>query len=165
LTTRVLEQAVLCVFGEGGHEAQMTRLVAHLGKLDCEIPRLVALTDSARPVSWAAHRYGLGPARHKHSGLQARSAIVHIWGGMNSIRRILRHHDVRLMISTGPGLVLIPAILLRLAGRPVIHIETWSRFDTRSFTGRAMYRIATEFWVQHRELQSCYPRARYVGLL
>jgi len=46
-----------------------------------------------------------------------------------------------------------------------VHVETWSRFETRSWTGRVMYRIADRFYVQNREQKRHYPHSIFGGLL
>ena len=79
--------------------------------------------------------------------------------------KIQRRYRIESVISTGPGISIVPALLYKLLGRKVIHIETWSRFKTRSPTGRVMYVLADKFYVQNRSLLKFYPRATYSGRL
>ncbi|TWX63301.1 hypothetical protein ESZ39_17055 [Colwellia sp. C1TZA3] len=69
------------------------------------------------------------------------------------------------MVSTGTGMVIIPALILRLINKKVIHIEDWSRFDSGSYTGKVMYYIADKFYVQNKSLLQKYPKAIYSGRL
>ena len=71
----------------------------------------------------------------------------------------------KVLISTGPGIAIIPAIAMRAKGGVVIHVETWSRFTTKSATGRLMYLLAQHFLIQNTSLTRHYPTAIYAGRL
>ena len=69
------------------------------------------------------------------------------------------------MVSTGPGIAILPAILTRSFGGKVVHIETWSRFYSKSMTGKVMYFLANKFYVQNQSLLKLYKQAIYSGKL
>jgi hypothetical protein len=70
-----------------------------------------------------------------------------------------------IIVSTGPGIAIIPAIIFRLFKKLVIHVETWSRFYSKSLTGMIMYPVSDIFIIQNIELQCFYKRAIYAGRL
>jgi UDP-N-acetylglucosamine:LPS N-acetylglucosamine transferase len=69
------------------------------------------------------------------------------------------------VISTGPGLSVVPMLVLRLLGVKIIFVETYCRFNTRSMTGRLMSKIAHRFLVQNKDQLVLYPNAEYCGRL
>ena len=53
----------------------------------------------------------------------------------------------------------------RLFGRKVIYIETIANIHTPSVSGKLMYKIANEFYIQWEELLEVYPNAIVGGCL
>jgi len=153
---------VLIVFGEGGHAEQMRRL---LRIIEVSRSRCVALVDrEGLSEGIAEEEIAVSPVREKYgwSSVRVLSSLIHL---ARATLRISHRHRIRTVLSTGPGICIIPALIFRLLGRKVIHVETWSRFESRSFTGRFMYRLANRFYVQNRSLLRLYPNAKYSGRL
>lgn len=80
--------------------------------------------------------------------------------------RILRRERPDLILSTGAG----PAVPMALVGRllfgtHVVFVETITRIDAPSVTGRLMYWLAHDFFYQWPGLDRFFPRGRYGGLL
>lgn len=80
--------------------------------------------------------------------------------------RILRRERPTLILSTGAG----PAVPFALVGRllfgcHVVYIETITRIERPSLTGRLMYRIAHDFFYQWKSLAPYFPRGRCEGPL
>ncbi len=82
------------------------------------------------------------------------------------VARIFRKERPDLIVSTGAEIA-IPAVLVgKLFRIPSLYIECGAQVKTPSFTGRLMYWLATEFYVQWPELLAVYgPRARFEGSL
>ncbi|HAS0848176.1 TPA: polysaccharide biosynthesis protein, partial [Enterobacter hormaechei subsp. xiangfangensis] len=78
---------------------------------------------------------------------------------------IIRRTNCRAIVTTGPGIAISAAIAAKLLNVKIIHIETWSRFTTRSFSGRIMYHLASKFYVQNESLLQLYPKAIFSGRL
>ena len=79
---------------------------------------------------------------------------------------ILRRERPHVILSTGAGPVVPFAIVGRLFFRcRVIFIETITRIDAPSMTGRIMYWLAHDFYFQWPHLQKFFPKGRYGGLL
>lgn len=77
--------------------------------------------------------------------------------------RLLAREKPDVVISTGAG-VAVPFLYLgRLAGAETIYIESLTRINDLSLTGRLVYPVVHRFFVQWPELAGRYPRARYAG--
>ncbi|MGE3591200.1 MAG: PssD/Cps14F family polysaccharide biosynthesis glycosyltransferase [Arcobacter sp.] len=82
------------------------------------------------------------------------------------ISKVKQTHNIRLVITTGPGIGVLAGLYFKwFSSARIIHIETWSRFYSKSLTGRVMYHIADDFLVQNEELLELYPKAIYKGRL
>lgn len=157
------EKVVLAAFGEGGHESQMNRLICGLEE-GLALP-VISLTDSTREYHWSHKRILLPEVRDKHrrDTVGAVKRIAHLF---IMFRKIASHYDIEAVISTGPGVAFFVALYFKcFASAKVIHIETWSRFYSRSLTGKLIYRIADKFYVQNEELLALYPNAEFSGRL
>lgn len=79
---------------------------------------------------------------------------------------IFRKEKPSAILSTGAG----PAVPFALVGRylfrtRVIFVETMTRVDRPSLTGRIMYRLAHDFFYQWPQLARFFPKGRFGGLL
>lgn len=83
------------------------------------------------------------------------------------IARLLVRHRPSIVISTGGGdFVFYAAYLAKLLGAQVVHVESMTRFDSASTTGKILYPIADRFFVQHPDVLESYgDRAEYRGTL
>lgn len=70
-----------------------------------------------------------------------------------------------LVLSTGAGLA-VPFILAsKLFGIKTVFIESCSRSNSLSLSGRIVYYLADEFYVQWPECVKLYPKAQYKGVV
>lgn len=153
---------VLLVFGEGGHREQMARLVKLLELDEAFCTAIVDRSGISNGIASAEHV--VQPMREK----EAKSFFQSVSLAFRSLNRLLyiaATSKCRVLVSTGPGIAVVPALVFRLRGRKVIYLETWSRFSSRSATGRCMYRIANLFYVQNKSLLELFPTAGYSGRL
>lgn len=79
---------------------------------------------------------------------------------------ILRAERPQVILSTGAG----PAVPFALVGRilfgtRVVFVETITRVDRPSLTGRLMYRLAHDFFYQWEGLRRYFPKGRCCGAL
>jgi beta-1,4-N-acetylglucosaminyltransferase len=79
---------------------------------------------------------------------------------------ILRRERPTVILSTGAG----PAVPFALIGRlffrtRVVFVETITRIDKPSMTGRIMYRLAHDFFYQWESLGKYFPKGTYGGPL
>jgi beta-1,4-N-acetylglucosaminyltransferase len=80
--------------------------------------------------------------------------------------RIMLRERPALILSTGAGPVVPFAFWARAVFRiPVVFVETITRIEKPSLTGRLMYWLATDFYYQWEQLQDYFPRGRFAGPL
>lgn len=160
------KEAVLLVYGEGGHRAQMKRLYAQLKpELKARGFEAVGVCEYEDSID-EFENYSLPALRDKYSwGKSFVMAPVAIFKYLSAIIRIAGRHKIVGVISTGPGLAIVPSLIFKLLGARIVFVETWSRFETSSLTGRVMYRVADRFYYQNKSLDKHYPQGRYGGLL
>jgi beta-1,4-N-acetylglucosaminyltransferase len=158
-------KVVLLVYGKGGHTAQMTRFIHNQPKLS-HVNEYVALTNSNKLFSPFLAKYYIHEARDKYSAFKNVFVFFtyFLLSNFQMIRIICKYRIVS-MISTGPGMAVIPGLFCRLIGAKVIYFESWSRVSTPAIAGKFMYRIAHLFFIQHKSLQKYYPKAMYMGRL
>ena len=154
---------LLFIYGEGGHCAQMNRLAPNLlEKLNGF--QAITLSDDKKSPAWAESHYLTSEFRNKHKRL----AILSNLGPLNiflSVSKLVLKYNIKIIITTGPGMAIPAALVAKLLRVEIIHIETWSRFSTYSLSGRIMYHLADKFYVQNESLLKLYPEAIYSGRL
>ncbi len=157
------DKTILFVYGVGGHKEQMKRLI---NLLELNEYNKIALIEKNGKLDFFNKCYEIPPARDKYSNFKTLITLPYfIFYSIFITLKIIIKTNTKLIISTGPGLVFIPSIIFKLFGKKVIFIETWSRFNTKSLTGKIMYKISNIFYVQNKELLKYYPNAIYSGRL
>jgi len=158
-------EVILLVYGKGGHTAQMERFL-HSQPKKFDEKCYVALSNSASLDNKLEQRFYCMEARDKFSKLKNIFIfLAYPLLAFVQMCRILINYKVTGMISTGPGMAVIPALLCRLLLKPVVFFESWSRVSQKSIAGRVMCRIANLFFVQHKGMKKQYPDATYKGRL
>jgi UDP-N-acetylglucosamine:LPS N-acetylglucosamine transferase len=154
---------VLVVLGGGGHSAELLKLVDLLGP-DYDYSYMISAID---PISESRIRrsgpvYRVPLLLDKHA--RWRRLVLAILPSLKQLIVLLRARP-KAILSTGSNIAVPISVFGRLAGVRIIHVETGSRVNTMSSTGRLMYRIAHLFFVQWESLQRDYPKAIYAGRL
>jgi beta-1,4-N-acetylglucosaminyltransferase len=153
-------KAVLLIYGTGGHETQMRRLIGLTEQQwDDDIQKVAIVEPGAQLIDGISCGFELTALRSKQrswrSGLQS---VVCVVSSVYVLWRVIRQFDIRCAITTGPGIAIPIALMLRLVGKKIVHIETWSRFCSKSLTGRFMYHLATTFNFRTKHYNVFTPR-------
>ena len=153
---------VLFVYGDGGHLTQARRLFAGMnGKRP-----FVFVTSTALSLDKRYPQYHVPELRRKYrSSFEALRSIAVFAHSVVAMIMIVFRHKPSGMISTGPGIAIVPALMMRIVGKPVVFLDSWSKVYYPSIASRIVYRLATLFFIQHREIGKFYPRALYRGRL
>lgn len=159
-------KAVLLIYGTGGHKEQMKRVAMKLKSLEgCDV-QYIGICEENAELDLLDRNYLVKPIRDKFSRkrtlIDGFSSVVKT---IYLVLKLLNMYDIKLLVSTGPGIVLLPSVIFKLLGKKIIFIETWSRFYTQSFTGKLMYRLAGTFYIQNKSLAKFYPKSKFGGLL
>lgn len=157
------KKAIICNFGPGGHAEQMRRLLSRI-----EIGHLILIAQS--PIKPTDNRYveysKIPKIRQEYANLLSTLAIpVFVIDSLIQTVKLFIRFDIRMLISTGPGVAIIPSIIAKLFGAKILFFESWCRFSVPSISGLIMYRIADVFFVQNEEISKFYKKARYMGRL
>jgi len=165
---------LLLIYGEGGHRREMQLLLQNLAQAYATQPNNGLL----QVISIGVGRFEL-PA---HCQLIVHFEASDVRDKVNRWRSVLRFipANARLflqtlqayqlgplagVISTGPGIAVLPTLILRCLGIKSTFVETYCRFDTRSLTGRVMSKLAHRFLVQNKSQLALYSKAEYCGRL
>jgi beta-1,4-N-acetylglucosaminyltransferase len=157
------KKAIICNFGTGGHTEQMKRLLSHI-----EIGDLIPIAQSPtktvdKRFSEYSKIYKVRPDYATVIGILAIPFCV-IANVIQTVKLFIRY-DIRMLISTGSGVAIVPSVVAKLFGAEVLFFESWSRFTVPSTSGKIMYRIADVFFVQNEEIRKFYKKALYMGQL
>ncbi|TPN87887.1 PssD/Cps14F family polysaccharide biosynthesis glycosyltransferase [Aquimarina algicola] len=68
-----------------------------------------------------------------------------------------------IIVTTGAGCVIPMCLLAKVFGKKVIFIETFSRIDSKTLTGKVCYYFADVFIVQWEDLKKIYPKSIFFG--
>jgi len=160
------DHVILMIYGEGGHRAQMKRLYSHLKPgLERQGLRAIGIYEAGDAIADLAH-FTMQGVRDKHSRWKTLFLMPFVLAStFRVLGAVITKYRVVGVISTGPGIAIIPSIVLKTLGAKIVFLESWSRFTTQSISGRIMYRIADRFYFQNSSMQSAYPKAIYSGLL
>lgn len=79
--------------------------------------------------------------------------------------RVVRDTEPHAVLSTGAALAVPFLLAARLAGRRAVYVESFTRTRSLSLSGRLVYPLAHEFFVQWPEAAAGRRRARYEGSL
>lgn len=155
--------SVLFSFGVGGHTAQMNRLAELLCDKLVDV-NIVTVSDLKSKPNWSDRHYVTGELREKKNHFQILTNIGPL-KIISTLFKIKSENSIKCIVSTGPGISILVSLFFKFFGAKVIHIETWSRFETKSLTGRFMYHIADRFYIQNKSLSKIYPKGIYSGIL
>jgi len=143
---------ICCTCSHGGHLNEMLQLQAAF--VGHEVFYFTYDADTTRRLE----RAYLVPNMAKNP-IEFLKNIVRVF-------RIFRRERPDLIVSTGAEIA-IPVVLVgKLFRARVLYIECGAQVVRPSVTGRVLYWLADEFYVQWPELLNAYgPRARYSGSL
>ena len=144
---------LLLVCSSGGHLQEMLALAPAWQELD---PTWVTLRGEdteyllrSSQVVWA-----YGPTNR---------SLVNLVRNLGVALRTLRRVDPDVVLSTGAALAVPFFAVARLTGRRTVYVESYTRREALSLSGRMVYPLADVFFVQWPELAARRSRARYAG--
>jgi len=161
------KKVVLLIYGEGGHKAQMQRLYKLIIKSSKHIEYdFIGISEKTTAIKGLYDNYNISPIRDKYDTYKSFLMILkNLYSYIKCIIIINKKYNVIGIISTGPGMTIPISIFYKIINKKIVHIETWSRFKTKSITGKVMYHVADKFYIQNISLKKLYPKSIYGGLL
>jgi beta-1,4-N-acetylglucosaminyltransferase len=86
-----------------------------------------------------------------------------LWAGWWALE-VLRRERPDAILSLGAEIAIPFFYWCKILGIKTLFIESWCRVENLSKTGRLVYPVADQFWVQWPQmLATCGPKARYYG--
>jgi UDP-N-acetylglucosamine:LPS N-acetylglucosamine transferase len=137
---------VLLVTSTGGHLAEVLEWLPALEALSW---RIVLNAPGEVPADVAPRTLRIS---HAERGVGVLWNFVEAWC-------VLRRHPPRVVASPGAGCAVPFAILARLMGIPVVHVEPRSSVRRPTLTGRLVRPFARKMIVQWPALRAAHPRA------
>lgn len=91
--------------------------------------------------------------------------LAPIWMLFNFVKsmQIMIVERPNFMITTGVLAIIPLCLLIKLFGGKLIYIESFAKITSPTKTGRLMYHIADQFYVQWESMKNIYPKAIYLG--
>ena len=137
----------------GGHLLQLLQLES----LWREQERVWVTFDKADARSLLADervRYAWGPTNRN---------VPNLLRNIRLALRLVREERPAALLTTGAGVAVPFAWAARLLGIPVFYVESLTRIDQLSLSGRMIAPIARRVYVQWPELAADSPRLRFAG--
>lgn len=156
---------LLIVLGDGGHTAEMCRLLELIGPDFACYSYVVTDNDrlSGQRVPFPGQLYRIRQPRAKNDSVLAASLKTIL--SLTSAFRICLAVRPDAVLGSGPALMVPVALASKLLRSRVIFVETGSRVTQLSRTGKIMLRLADLFFVQWESLSEKYPRTVFAGRL
>jgi beta-1,4-N-acetylglucosaminyltransferase len=156
--------SMLVVLGDGGHTAEIVRLVEQLGP-DYDYVYVLSsadhISESKLTIPGPVHRIIRPRAKDDKVWVAAWKLLLSFCQAPRLVGRV--RPDA--VLGCGPAIMVPIALVAKLAGARIIFVETGSRVTELSLTGKIMLRIADLFFVQWEQLQARYPHTVYAGRL
>jgi beta-1,4-N-acetylglucosaminyltransferase len=148
----VLPERILLVADSGGHLLQMLALEGAFDGLE-RLWVTLSAPDSTSLLAQEPVVFAHGPTnRSIHNFLRN---LVLAW-------RTVRGHDPDVILSTGAALAVPFFIIGRLHSKRLVYVESFTRVNHLSLSGRLVYPLADAFFVQWRKNKQ-RRRAVYAG--
>lgn len=144
---------VLLVCSPGGHLQQMLALKPAWRDMERTWVTLEG-ADVGYLLSEEEVRLGRGPTNRSLSALVANIGLA---------VRLLRRHRPDAILSTGAGLSVPFFLIGKLLRIRLVYVESITRIETISLSGKLVYRLADSFFVQWPEAAERRRRAVYAG--
>jgi UDP-N-acetylglucosamine:LPS N-acetylglucosamine transferase len=153
---------VLYILGSGGHTAQMIKLSKDL-KNKINYIYLIQKDDklSKNKIIYPGKIIYIARAAGFNT-LKLKTYFITIFNFFKAIN-IIKKNKIDVLISAGPGISIPFFYAGKLLNKKLMFIESWSRVNSKSKSGKLIYPIADLFFVQWKENLKNYPKALYEG--
>lgn len=144
---------LLLVCTSGGHFSTMRRLESfwssHQRVWATDWKKDTKLLEKQEKVHWLTY--------------QAPRDILAFWQNIPRVFRIVYSEQPDIVISTGASIAVGFAVAAKLFGKKFVYVESISRSEELSLSGKLVYKLSDEFYVQWPNLCRKYPKAVFKG--
>ena len=145
---------ICLIASNGGHLTQLITLLEGCQRWGCSV--VTAYDDHLREFAESQRTFFVTDF--------GRNGFRLIRNVLEAFHLILREWP-RVVITTGAGIAVPICYWAKLLGARVMYVETISRVNMPSLTGRALHPIADHFFVQWPELVGSFAKAEFRGAL
>ncbi|OAS17181.1 PssD/Cps14F family polysaccharide biosynthesis glycosyltransferase [Paenibacillus oryzisoli] len=142
----------------GGHLGELKKIIPAVAEHNYFI--ITEQSEMSRSLKDQERVYYLAQQERKNVLL-----FLHLFLNLFMSLYILVKERPKVIITTGAGAVLGLCVLGKLFGAKVVYIESFAKVYTASVTGRLIYKIADQFYIQWEQLRDVYPTGTYRGSL
>ncbi len=158
-----MKKLLICLSG-GGHTTQALQLIEKLGN-EYEYEYVVEKTDklTINKLKKEGKIFYISRSREYNQNL-----ILSIPSQIKSLieaLKIIIKSESKAVISFGASFSFYLCLFGKLTKKKVIFIESWSRTNTKSLSGKLNYPISDLFFVQWKKQKTNYPKSIYAGRL
>lgn len=150
---------VLFISSTGGHLSELMQLKSMFKKYDFHI-----ITEKTKSNMYLKEKY---PNRVNYLAYGTRSNMLTYPFKLiyNCFKSLFFYLKVRpkVIITTGAHSAGPMCCIGKLFGSKIIYIETFANSETKSLTGKLVYKFADLFIVQWEDMLKLYPKATYGG--
>ncbi len=84
---------------------------------------------------------------------------------INTFKSLKIYFDEKpdIIVCTGVLAMIPMCMIMKLFGKKLIYIESFAKVTSATETGKLMYRVADQFFVQWESMKDIFPNATYVG--
>jgi beta-1,4-N-acetylglucosaminyltransferase len=145
---------VMLICCQGGHFMQMLALKSAWD----DLPRIWVTTRAADTEAF------LQDERTIFAYVPTTRSIKNMFRNLWLAAIVIRRHHPDVLLSTGGGVTVPLFVMGKLMGARLIYVESLTRVDKPSLTGRLVYPLVDRFFVQWAEAAT-RPRMEFVGNL
>ncbi|WP_407083760.1 PssD/Cps14F family polysaccharide biosynthesis glycosyltransferase [Photobacterium leiognathi] len=145
----------LLVCGNGGHQHEMDLLYSYMlnSTRFVDASPFILMTTSHHSRFNHLELINIMEVRSKESKISTLFLTpIAIIVNLFQLFRVLIRYKVCGVLSTGPGVAIIPIIICKLFRIKIVHIESMCRFYNISLSGRVIRLFADKFIVQNESL-------------
>lgn len=146
---------VCFIASSGGHFTQMQRLKPLMDKYDSFL--VTEKTGNQQKID-IKKVYYVKQVNRKEPGF----IPIMIANTFKSLKIFIKENpDV--IVSTGVLATIPMCMIAKLFRKKIIYIESFAKVHSPTLTGRVMYKLTKNFFVQWESMLDVYPEARYEG--
>ncbi|MGN1372349.1 MAG: PssD/Cps14F family polysaccharide biosynthesis glycosyltransferase [Candidatus Coprovivens sp.] len=148
---------VMFISSAGGHLTELLKISSLFSKYD-----YVLVTEKNKISSNLKGKYNIEFLMYGSRYYPLRYVFVSFINFFKSIYLFFKYFP-DLVYTTGAHTSVLMCYIAKLFKKKIIFVEVFDRIYSPTLSGRMIYPIADVFLIQHKELSSKYPKAKYIG--
>ncbi|RYL98448.1 glycosyltransferase [Sporolactobacillus sp. THM7-7] len=158
VASRMKRQKICLISSSGGHLSQIKRLIPVANPFSFAL-----ITEKNTTTADLKEKYETYYLKQQDRKTKWLPILLFI----NSLLSLYYFLKIRpkVIITTGAGAVIPFCLVGKLLGAKIVFIESFAKVNTPTMTGKLIYKIANQFYVQWPELKKYYPNSNYRGTI